>query len=193
MAKTEGRNGHPGKMGRRTTKRGPADARSGAKSRPTNSLAPAPRAASAVGTAASGVSSSTTGSARIAGAAAANDATSAPAGDGRASRGIRSYALLERDTMALYMSFYKHTYSKSTLDRKTKEYIAIAAALATGCKNCLDGHLKKAIKHGATRAEISEVMAVTLGVAAATMVDRSDIAAANIGLDPETWTMADDE
>lgn len=117
----------------------------------------------------------------------------AAAGDGRASRGIRSYALLERDTMALYMSFYKHTYGKSTLDRKTKEFIAIAAALATGCKNCLEGHLKKAIKHGATRAEISEVMAVTLGVAAATMVDRSDIAAANIGLDPETWTMPDDE
>jgi AhpD family alkylhydroperoxidase len=115
------------------------------------------------------------------------------AGDGRASRGIRSYALLERDTMALYMSFYKHTYSKSTLDRKTKEFIAISAALATGCKNCLEGHLKKAIKHGATRAEISEVMAVTLGVAAATMVDRSDIAAANIQLDPETWTLADDD
>ncbi len=118
--------------------------------------------------------------------------TAAAEGDGRARAGIRSYALLERDTMSLYMSFYKHTYGKSTLDRKTKEFIAIAAALATGCKNCLDGHLKKAIKHGATRAEISEVMAVTLGVAAATIVDRSDIAAANIQLDPETWTLHDD-
>lgn len=111
-------------------------------------------------------------------------------GDGRsAGGGITSYALLERDTMSLYMNFYKHTYGKTILDRKTKEFIAIAAALSSGCKNCLEGHLKKAIKHGASQAEISEVMAITLGVAAATMVDRSDIAAANIGLDPDTWTL----
>lgn len=123
--------------------------------------------------------------------------TSAPEngalGDGRAKQqAVTSYALLERDTMSLYMSFYKHTYGKSVLDRKVKEYVAIAAALTSGCKNCLEGHLKKAIKHGATRAEISEVMAITLGVAAATVVDRSDIAAANLGLDPETWTMRED-
>lgn len=115
-------------------------------------------------------------------------------GDGRSSNAaIRSYALLEKDTMSLYMSFYKHTYSKSVLDRKTKEFIAIAAALTSGCKNCLEGHLKKAVKHGATKAEISEVMAITLGVAAATIVDRSDIAAANIRLDPENWTLGEDE
>lgn len=159
MSKIEGRNGHPGKSGRRPGKR----------ISPSAPKAAAPEAP-----------------------VVAPVAVPAEGGDGRANRGIRSYALLERDTMALYMSFYKHTYGKSTLDRKTKEFIAIAAALATGCKNCLEGHLKKAVKHGATRAEISEVMAVTLGVAAATMVDRSDIAAANIGLDPESWTIPDD-
>lgn len=125
----------------------------------------------------------------------AQDANTNPGGapggsDGRApGAGVRSYALLERDTMSLYMNFYKHTYGKSVLDRKTKEFIAIAASLTSGCKNCLDGHLKKAIKNGATREEISEVMAITLGVAAATIVDRSDIAAANIGLDVDQWTL----
>ncbi len=114
-------------------------------------------------------------------------------GDGREKHPqIRSYALLERDTMSLYMNFYKHTYGKSTIDRKTKEFIAIAASLTSGCKNCLEGHLKKAIKNGATRAEVSEVLAITLGVSAATIVDRSDIAAANLGLDPDTWTMSGD-
>lgn len=110
-------------------------------------------------------------------------------GDGRSAADIRSYALLERDTMSLYMNFYKHTYGKSTIDRKTKEFIAIAASLTSGCKNCLEGHLKKAVKHGATREEISEVMAITLGVSAATIVDRSDIAAANIGLDVDEWKL----
>lgn len=120
--------------------------------------------------------------------------TGKPGADGRRpDPKLRSYALLEKDTMALYMSFYKHTYGKSVLDRKTKELIAIAVALATNCKNCLEGHLKKAIKGGATKAEISETLAVTLGVAAATIVDRSDIAAANLGLDLDRWFLPDED
>jgi len=102
---------------------------------------------------------------------------------------IRSYALLEPETMSKYMSFYKHTYAQSCIDRKTKEFIALAAALMSGCKNCLEGHLEKAIKHGATRAEISEVLAITLGVNAATIVDRSDIAAANLDIDLDRWSI----
>jgi len=102
--------------------------------------------------------------------------------DGRSPSTPKSYALLEEDTKSLYMKFYKHTYEKSSLDRKVKEFIAIAAALTSGCKNCLNGHIKKAIKFGATRQEISETIAVTLGVAAATIVDRSDIASADLGI-----------
>ncbi|MBI4878971.1 MAG: carboxymuconolactone decarboxylase family protein [Planctomycetes bacterium] len=108
--------------------------------------------------------------------------------DGRLPQdGVRSYALLEKDTMSLYMSFYKHTYAKSCLERKTKEFVAIAASLTSGCRNCLEGHLEKAISSGATREEISEVIAITLGVGAATIVDRSDIAAASLGLGPDDW------
>lgn len=120
------------------------------------------------------------------------DAPTGPAdgGDGRKpEEKIRSYALLEADTMAKYMSFYKHTYGQSCIDRKTKEFIALAAALTSGCKNCVEGHLEKAIKNGATKEEISEVLAITLGVSAATIVDRSDIAAANLGIDLDHWSV----
>jgi AhpD family alkylhydroperoxidase len=114
-----------------------------------------------------------------------NDAGTMPDGvqnDGRIpSSAMRSYALLTPDLKNLYMGFYKATYGKSLLDIKTKEFIAIAAALTSGCKGCLEGHLKKAKKHGATAEEISEVIAVTLGVAAAAIVDRSDIANYNLG------------
>ena len=113
-------------------------------------------------------------------------------GDGRAPEGIRSYALLEPDTRALYMRFYKHTYGKSCIDRKTKEFVAIAASLTSGCKNCLEGHLKKAMKYEATREEISEVIAITLGVSAASIVDRSDIAAANLGIDIDRWVRGEE-
>lgn len=102
--------------------------------------------------------------------------------DGRQpSSNMRSYALLTPALKQLYMGFYKATYGKSKLDLKTKEYIAIAAALTSGCKGCLEGHLKKAKKEGATSDEIAEVIAITLGVNAATIVDRSDIANFHLG------------
>ena len=102
--------------------------------------------------------------------------------DGRVpSSSMRSYALLTPELKQLYMGFYKATYGKTKLDLKTKEFIAIAASLSLGCKGCLEGHLKKAKKEGATAEEISEVIAVTLGVAAASIVDRSDIANFHLG------------
>lgn len=102
--------------------------------------------------------------------------------DGRLpSSAMRSYALLTPDLKNLYFGFYKATYGKTKLDLKTKEFVAIAASLSHGCKGCLEGHLKKAKKEGATAEEISEVIAVTLGVAAASIVDRSDIANYHLG------------
>lgn len=103
-------------------------------------------------------------------------------GDGRLpSSAMRSYALLTPELKQLYMSFYKATYGKSKLDIKTKEFVAIAAALVSGCKGCLEGHLKKAKKEGATSDEVAEVIAIVLGVNAATIVDRSDIANFHLG------------
>lgn len=103
-------------------------------------------------------------------------------GDGRLpSSMMRSYALLTPELKQLYMNFYKATYGKSLLDLKTKEFIAIAASLVTGCKGCLEGHLKKAKREGATSEEIAEVIAITLGVNAAAIVDRSDIANFHLG------------
>ncbi len=102
--------------------------------------------------------------------------------DGRVpSSSMRSYALLTPELKQLYMGFYKATYGKTKLDLKTKEFIAIAASLTSGCKGCLEGHLKKAKREGATSEEIAEVIAITLGVNAATIVDRSDIANFHLG------------
>lgn len=109
-------------------------------------------------------------------------ASSEPLADGRLpSSAMRSYALLTPHLKELYMGFYKATYGKSKIDLKTKEYIAIAAALTSGCKGCLEGHLKKAKREGATSEEVAEVIAITLGVNAATIVDRSDIANFHLG------------
>jgi len=74
------------------------------------------------------------------------------------------------------------TYFFEVLDRKTKELVAIAASLAAKCQGCLEGHIKKAMKAGASREEISETIAITMGVGAAAVVDLTDIAADNLDL-----------
>lgn len=110
---------------------------------------------------------------------------------------VKSYALLGDGAKSLYLEFYKDTYKTqgAALDRKTKELVAIAASMALNCPNCLDGHIRKALKDGATREEISEVIQVTLGVAAAAIVDRSDMAGHRLGLSfrdlPSSFTEPD--
>ncbi len=85
----------------------------------------------------------------------------------------------------IYFDFYRETYSSqhSHLDRKTQELIAIAASLIAKCQGCLDGHIKKALKDGATKEEIAESIAIAMGVNAAAVVDLTDIAAANLDLE----------
>ena len=93
-----------------------------------------------------------------------------------------SYPMVEPRFREVYFQFYKETYKPTVLDRKTKEFVAIAASLAFKCQGCLEGHIKKAMKFGATKEEISETIAITMGVGAASVVDLTDIAADNMKL-----------
>ena len=93
---------------------------------------------------------------------------------------IGSYSMVDPRFREVYFQFYKETYKPSVLDRKTKELVAISASLAAKCQGCLEGHIKKAIKFGATREEISETIAIAMGVNAAAVVDLTDIAAENL-------------
>jgi AhpD family alkylhydroperoxidase len=91
-----------------------------------------------------------------------------------------SYSMVDPRFREIYFQFYKETYKPSVLDRKTKELVAIAASLAAKCQGCLEGHIKKALKFGASREEISESIAIAIGVNAAAVVDLTDIAAENM-------------
>jgi AhpD family alkylhydroperoxidase len=93
---------------------------------------------------------------------------------------IGSYSMVDPRFREIYFQFYKETYKLSVLDRKTKELVAIAASLTAKCQGCLEGHIKKALKFGATREEISETIAIAMGVNAAAVVDLTDIAAENL-------------
>ena len=87
-----------------------------------------------------------------------------------------SYTMVEPRMRRIYYKFYRETYKSSQLDRKTKELIAIAASLGCRCEGCLKGHIEKAQEYGASKEEISEAIAITMGVAAASVVDQTDIA-----------------
>src|SRR5947209_19169731 len=104
-----------------------------------------------------------------------------------------SYTMVEPRMRKIYFQFYQETYKASHLDRKTKELIAIAASLASHCKGCLEGHIKKALKYGATKEELSETIAITMGVNAAAMVDLTDIAAENLRIRHFDGTRAPEE
>ena len=100
--------------------------------------------------------------------------------EGKASPQPTSYTMVDPRFREIYFQFYKETYKPSVLDRKTKELVAIGASLAAKCQGCLEGHIKKALKFGATRDEISESIAIAIGVNAAAVVDLTDIAAENL-------------
>ncbi len=93
-----------------------------------------------------------------------------------------SYTMVEPRFRDVYFRFYKETYKPSALDRKTKELVAIGASLTAKCQGCIEGHIRKALKFGASREEISEAIAIAIGVNAAAIVDLTDIAAENMKL-----------
>ena len=94
--------------------------------------------------------------------------------------GWPSYTMVEDRMKKIYFDFYHETYRATKIDRKTKELIAIAASLGFRCQGCLNGHIKKAKKFGATPEEISESIAIAMGVAAASVVDLTDISAEHL-------------
>jgi AhpD family alkylhydroperoxidase len=46
------------------------------------------------------------------------------------------------------------------IDPKTKELMALAIGIATHCDGCIGFHAKAAIRHGATRGEVAETVAM---------------------------------
>jgi AhpD family alkylhydroperoxidase len=93
-----------------------------------------------------------------------------------------SLSMIEPKLRDIYYEFYKEAYRPTSLDFKTKELISIAASLLAKCEGCLDGHIKKALQSGATKHEISDAIAIAIGINAAAVIDLTDRAAIRLGL-----------
>jgi AhpD family alkylhydroperoxidase len=94
-----------------------------------------------------------------------------------------SMSMIEPDIRNIYKNFYKESYfTPSALDLKTKELIAIGCSLVAKCEGCVEGHIKKALKIGCTKEEISDAIAIAMGIASASVMDSADQAAVTLDL-----------
>jgi AhpD family alkylhydroperoxidase len=79
---------------------------------------------------------------------------------------IRSYtsqlANSQPEVMKHFYALGRATTTPGVLDTKTKELIALAIAVAIHCDDCIGFHTHSALKAGATKAEIDEMLGVTV-------------------------------
>lgn len=66
------------------------------------------------------------------------------------------------DAMAGFSAMAKGATQDGVLDKKTKEFIALGIGVAARCDGCIGFHVKALVDLGATRQEISEVMAMAV-------------------------------
>ena len=76
----------------------------------------------------------------------------------------RSAALFKAapDTMRAFRGLVREAGKDGALDKKTKELIALAIAIAIRCEGCLSFHVRAVIKYGAARDEVLDVIGVAV-------------------------------
>ena len=74
--------------------------------------------------------------------------------------------MLNQKQKELYDAFYDSTHQNLLLDGKTETLVGLAAAMALDCEPCTAYYLKRAKLVGASKGEVSEVLAKVMAVAA---------------------------
>lgn len=65
---------------------------------------------------------------------------------------------LAPDTMTAWREFNKAVFSDGALPSLTKQLIAVAVAHTTQCPYCIKGHVKQALRQGATEEQLMEAI-----------------------------------
>lgn len=71
---------------------------------------------------------------------------------------------LSPDTVRAYQMMSGAGQKTGQFDAKTRELIALAVAVTLRCDGCITVHTGEALKHGATREEIAEVLGVAISI-----------------------------
>jgi AhpD family alkylhydroperoxidase len=81
------------------------------------------------------------------------------------SRQFKRMRELAPDAYRAWLEFDRKAMDAGALDAKTKELIALGIAHITQCPWCIDAHVKKAEKAGASEKELAEVIFVAMAMA----------------------------
>ena len=60
----------------------------------------------------------------------------------------------------LFQEFYAACNEKGVLDSKTRELLMCALACVLRCPSCTESHIEKALKSGASKAEVAEALLI---------------------------------
>jgi AhpD family alkylhydroperoxidase len=80
-------------------------------------------------------------------------------------RQFRRMRELAPDAYRAFLEFDQKAFAKGSLDVKTKELIALGIAHITQCPWCIDAHVQRAEKAGATEQDLAEVIFVAMAMA----------------------------
>ena len=93
-------------------------------------------------------------------------------------RSLRKLRQLKPDYFKAFMDWDEMIFKDGALPAKTKELMAVTAAHVTQCPWCIEDHVKRAIKQGATDEEIAEAAFVAMALRAGAAYAHSSIAMA---------------
>jgi len=77
------------------------------------------------------------------------------------------------DVLGAYKGVTEAVYKDGVLSSKVKRLMSLALALGAGCRNCVLGQTRYALKGGATREEILETLSVVISMRGTTGVAES--------------------
>ncbi|MCC6847076.1 MAG: carboxymuconolactone decarboxylase family protein [Deltaproteobacteria bacterium] len=81
------------------------------------------------------------------------------------SRQFKRMRELAPEAYRAWLAFDKQAFEAGALGTKTKELIALGIAHVTQCPWCIDAHVKRAEKAGASEQELAEVIFVAMAMA----------------------------
>lgn len=81
-------------------------------------------------------------------------------------KSLRKLRELKPDLFGSFVEFESKVFSEGALGLKTKELIALAVAHVTQCAFCIEAHVKRAKKAGASDEEIAESVFVAMALRA---------------------------
>lgn len=76
---------------------------------------------------------------------------------------VKRMGILQKETPETFAGFGQMGAAAKVdgaLSEKTKEFIALGIAVSTRCESCIAFHVKSLVRLGATRAEMSEALAM---------------------------------